>query len=283
MKNTLILLVLFSSILLACRKRDIVDPAYMHILPAEQKSKPGQGTDLHSIEFVYALINDNSIGTYQVPATVPILYEGTHSVEARPMIKWFAREGLHPYSMMKNYVQTINFTKLGVDTLKPVFEYQDKIQFEWLEDFNDNDASMSVRFGTIDTFYVENVLEESRDGTPYMKIPMGSGESFFEIESKDLFEIPDDGREVILEIDYKTNVPFTIGLYATSPSQVIALPSVTPFTTNGVWQKGYVYLTDEVFNQGKDTRFRVFFRSANATVDNPIIYIDNLKLLYRNG
>ncbi len=282
MKNTLILFVLLTSILLACRKRDIVDPSYMHITPIEQNSKPGQGTNSHNIEFVYTLINDNSIGTYQVPATVPVLYEGAYSVEARPMIKWFAREGLHPYSMMKNYVQTINFTKLGVDTLKPVFEYQDKIQFEWLEDFNDNDASMSVRFGTIDTFYVQNELDHTFDGTPYMYIPMGTGESFFEIESKDLFEIPDDGREVILEINYKTNVPFTIGLYATSTSQVIALPSVTPFAVTS-WQKGYVYLTDEVFNQGKDTRFRVFFRSANASVANPEIYIDNLKLLYRNG
>lgn len=282
MKNTWILLVLVASLFTACRKRDIVDPSYMHIVPVEQKSKPGQGTSTHAIDFVYALINDNSIGTYQVPATAPVLYEGQFKVEARPMIKWFAREGLHPYSMMSNYEQIIDFKKLSVDTLRPVFEYLDQVQFAWLEDFNDNDASLSVRFGTIDTFYIKNVIDSSRDKTPYMYISMGNGETFFEIESKDLFELPVDGREVILELDYKTNVPFTIGLYATSSSQVITLPSVTPYSTDGVWQKGYVYLTDEVFNQGKDTRFRIFFRSANASVVNPGIYLDNLKLLYRN-
>ena len=274
-------MVLVALSIASCRKRDIVDPSYMHITPVEQVSKPGQGTNSHNIEFVYALINDNSIGTYQVPATVPVLYEGPYKVEARPMIKWFAREGLHPYSMMSNYEQIIDFTKLDIDTLKPVFQYLDQVEFAWLEDFNDNDASMSVRFGTIDTFYVENDPKLSFDGTPYMYIPMGAGETFFEIESKDLFELAVDGREVILEIDFNTNVPFTIGLYATSSSQVITLPSVSPYSTDGVWQKGYIYLTDEVFNQGTDTRFRIFFRSANASVADPKIYIDNLKLLYR--
>jgi len=283
MKNTLILLVLLTSLVSACRKRDIVDPAYMHINTVQQNSKPGQGTTSHNIEFVYALIKDNSIGTYQVPATVPVLYEGAYEVEARPMIKWFAREGLHPYSMMKNYAQTLNFAVLGVDTLKPVFEYQDNTQFAWLEDFNDNSGSLDVRFGTIDTFYIENNPDHTLDGTPYMRITMGNGETFFEIESQDLFELPTDGREVILEIDYKTNVAFTIGLYAASSSQVITLPSVTPFSTDKEWEKGYVYLTDEVFNKGKDTRFRIFFRSANATVNDPEIFIDNLKLLFRQG
>ncbi|HCS20685.1 MAG TPA: hypothetical protein DIW47_09030 [Bacteroidetes bacterium] len=272
-------LIIFNS----CRKRDIEDPAYMHITAIEQAGNPGQGTKRHDIQHVYTLIADNSIGTYQAPATVPVLHEGNVLVEARPMIRWFAREGLHPYSMMKNYSQMLDFVPLTVDTLKPVFEYQDNVEFAWMEDFNDNSASMQLRSGTFDSFYVKNEVEHSLDGSPYMLIDMGNGEQFFEIESQDLFDLPVDGREVILEIDYKTNVAFTIGLYATNPSQVVSLPSVTPYSTEKSWRKGYVYLTDEVFNQGSTTRFRIFFRSVNKEVIDPKIYIDNLKLLYRKG
>ncbi|MHB1277278.1 MAG: hypothetical protein ACYC1Q_02665 [Bacteroidia bacterium] len=283
MKYTPLLLLMSLLIFSSCRKRDIEDPSYMHITAVEQANKPGQGTNRHDIQYVYALIADNSIGTYLAPATVPVLYEGNLTVEARPMIKWFAREGLHPYSMMKNYSQMLNLVPLAVDTLRPVFEYQDNVEFTWLEDFNDNSASMQLRSGTFDSFYVMNETKYSLDGTPYMLIDMGNGEQFFEIESQDLFDLPVDGREVILEIDYKTNVAFTIGLYATSSTQVTTLPSVTPYASDDNWHKGYIYLTDEVFNQGSTTRFRIFFRSVNKEVLDPKIYIDNLKLLYRKG
>ncbi len=283
MKYTPLLLLLSLLIIHSCRKRDIEDPSYMHITAIGQANKPGQGTNHHDIQYVYTLIADNSIGTYLTPATVPVLYEGNFTVEARPMIKWFAREGLHPYTMMKNYTQLLNLAPLTTDTLRPVFEYQDNVEFTWLEDFNDNSASMQLRSGTFDSFYVMNDAKHSLDGTPYMLIDMGNGEQFFEIESQDLFDLPVDGREVILEIDYKTNVAFTIGLYATTSTQVTTLPSVTPYSTDGNWRKGYVYLTDEVFNQGSSTRFRIFFRSVNKEVTDPRIYIDNLKLLYRKG
>ncbi|MDX5320019.1 MAG: hypothetical protein LPK45_02995 [Bacteroidota bacterium] len=283
MKHLLLILSIGVVILSACRKREIADPSYMHITAVEQNSMPGQGTNNHDIRYVYTLINDNSIGTYETPNTVPVLYSGTYTVEARPMIKWLARDGFHPYSMMKTYSQVLDLELLQVDTLRPVFEYQDNVEFAWMEDFNDNDASLQIRGGTFDTFYVKPPDTASFDGTPYMEINMGNGEQFFEIETKDLFSIPTDGREVILELNYKCNVPFTIGVYATTQSQVITIPSVTPFSTQGKWLKGYIYLTDEVFNQGSNTRFRIFIRSANASVVDPIIYFDNFKLLYRKS
>lgn len=282
MKQTLVLIFLGILVLAACRKRDIADPSYMHIAQVEQNSKPGQGTSIHDIEYVYTLINDNSIGTYLTPTTVPVLYQGAYTVEARPMIKWLARDGFHPYSMLSNYAQQMNFDVLTVDTLRPVFEYQSNVEFKWMEDLNDNDASLEVLSGTFDTFYVKND-SLSLDGTPYMEIEMGNGEQFFEIQSRDIFELPMDGREVILEIDYNTNVAFTIGVFASNSSFVESLPSVTPYPTDGKWQKGYVYLTDELFNRSPDTKFRIYFRSANATVQDPVIRIDNIKLLYRKG
>ena len=279
-----ILLIFFIVVLSACRKRDLQTPSYMHISNVTQFSKPGQGTTVHDVQFVYTLIDDNSIGTYQFPTTVPILHAGTKTVEARPMIKRLAREGFYPYSMLKNYSQVLNFKELEVDTLRPVFEYQDNVSFTWMEDFDDNDASLQFRGGTFDTFYIQNIPEHSRDGSAYLYIPMGNGEQFFEMESVDLFDLPMDGREVYMEIDYKTNVPFTIGLYATTPSFVQALPSATPFATGGEWRKAYLYLTDDIFTlPDKTTRFRVFFRSANAEVVNPEIYIDNIKLIFRAG
>ncbi|MBI1222567.1 MAG: hypothetical protein GC180_08190 [Bacteroidetes bacterium] len=266
----------------ACRKKEIADPSYIHVNKPIQLSHPGQGTALNDIRYVYTLINDNSIGTYPAPTTFPVLYQGDYTVEARPMIKWLARDGFHPYSMMKNYAQFMHLNTLAVDTLRPVFEYEDNVEFVWLEDFDDNDASVQISSGSFDTFYMKNDPDIRIEGN-YLEINMGNGQQFFTIETKDLFVLPTDGREVILELDYNTNVPFIIGVTSVTSSQVNYLSSVTPYDTEKNWVKGYVYLTDEVFNLGKDVKFRVFFRSANAEIIDPVIRLDNLKLLYRKG
>lgn len=284
--NKALSLVLLGTILISpsCRKRDVADPSYIHLMPVEQNSKPGQGTNLHAIDFVNVLVDDNSIGTYEDDRTFPVLKTGNVTVEARPMVKWLAREGYHAYSMMKSYYQQLNLELLSTDTIRPVFEYEDNVEFAWLEDFNDNSGSLQIRSGTFDSFYVQDKPEHTLDGTPYMYINMGTGETFFEIESQDLFELAQDGREVYLEIDYKCNIAFTVGVFATSPSMIEAIPSVTPFPTDGQWKKGYIYLSDEVYNKGPNVRFRIFIRSLNANQGViPEIYIDNLKLLYRKG
>jgi hypothetical protein len=71
-----------------------------------------------------------------------------------------------------------------------------------------------------------------------------------------------------------------VGLISLTTGDI--LPSVAPFQTDGQWRKGYIYLNDEIINQPSGTSFKVFFGAANGdeTVV-PEVYLDNLKLLYR--
>ncbi len=284
MKSTfslaLLFLLLFSA---ACRKKDIGTPAYIYIPEFTVTTNQAQGTNFVPMPYVNVFINDNSVGVYALPANFPILQEGPVKVEVFPMIKRFAREGVQHYSVMQPFQSQLDLKALETDTLIPEFSYYDNAEFPWLEDFNDNASSLYIKSGTIDTFYLENDPSISRDQTPYMHINMGDGESFFEIESQDLFDLPMDGRDVYLEMDYRSTVPFTIGLYATSSTGVIAVPSVSPFKTDTAWTKAFIFLSDETINRSSDTRFRVYFRAVNASEDDPHIYLDNIKLVYRKG
>lgn len=284
MKSTLsfslLFLILFGS---ACRKKDVGTPSYIYIPEFKVNTTQAQGTDFVPMPYVNVFINDNSVGVYALPANFPVLQEGPVKVEVFPMIKRFAREGVLHYSAMQPYSTQLDLQAMKTDTLIPEFSYYANAEFPWLEDFNDNSSSLYIKSGTIDTFYIENDAEISRDKTPYMHIDMGDGESWFEIESQDLFDLPKDGREIYLEIDYRSTVPFAIGLYASSSTGVIAVPSVSPFPTGTSWNKAFIYLSDETINRSSDTRFRVYFRAVNATVDDPHIYLDNIKLVYRKG
>jgi hypothetical protein len=276
---------LFTVFLLAvsCRKRDIPVPAYVHIPSMELAAKPGEGTSESALEFVTVFMNDNPLGTFPVPCTFPVLASGPVRLDFRPRIKQMARDGMQYYTLLEAYSEVVDLAEKQVDTVRPAFEYVSNREFVWLEDFNNNTASLTLKLGTMDTFYVENKPEISLDGTPYLRIPMESGESYFELESADIFNLPMDGRDVYLEIHYKTNITFTVGLYASNSQQVVAIPSASPYSTGLEWRKGYIYLRDDVVGNNPDTRFRIFFRAFNTEAGVPEIYIDNIKLLYRKS
>ncbi len=268
---------------LSCRKRDIAMPSYIHIPSISMVTMPDEGMPSHNIEFVNVFINDNSVGIYQVPCTFPVLNEGKWKVEVRPMIKYLAREGYYLYNIMDAYSDTVNLAIGTTDTIQPVFRFIANREFAWLEDFNDYNASMDLKLGSFDTFFIYDDTAGGIDKTPYLAIPMGNGESFFEIETKDLFTLPTDQRDVVLELNYKSNVDFTIGLYETSVSQVIARPTVSPYSSGLEWRKGYIQLRDELINPPVNSRWRVYIRCVNQGVTDPVIYLDNLKLVYRKG
>lgn len=281
--NKLLLTICCCALLLSCKKKDIEVPSYLHIPGVTLLTTNTEGSGAHGVEYVTVYINDNPIGTYHLPVTFPLLHTGNQKIDVRAQIKQLARNGLSSYSMFSVYSKNIDLAAGRVDTLRPAFTYFPTRKFAWLEDFNNMVSSFRIKSGTIDTFYIQNDPAISLDGTPYCYIPMGTGETFFEIESTDLFDLPKDGRDVYLEINYRSNVDFTIGTFVSTPNQVISLPSVSPFSTGLEWKKGYVYLRDETNNQPFNAKFRIFFRAVNAEVTNPEIFIDNIKLLYREG
>lgn len=283
MRYLILCLLSFGLILFSCRKEDIASPSFINIPEFSTTVKINQGSDHQPFPYLNIFIDENSVGVVQAPSTLATIKKGAVNLDIFPVIRQFAREGTTTYSVMKPFSLSTTLKENETDTIRPVFEYHDNAEFPWLEDFNDNFASLQLKTGTIDTFYIENDPDISLDGSNYMHIPMGAGESYFEIESADLFNLPVDGRDVYMEIDYRCNVAFTIGVYATSSTEVIALPSVSPYDTEGEWRKAYIYLSDETRNRTLDTRFRVFVRAVNAEVADPHIYFENIKLVYRKG
>lgn len=288
MRKIIFLLLLFSfGIFLNSCKKDIEIPSYIHVKTPTFKVTNGQGTDVQNINHVGVYINDNLEGIFETPVTLPVLRKGDFIVEIRPYIKRLAREGLVNYTLMDGYFENATLVQGEVDTITPVFEYQNNTKFEWLDDFNANTKSIMVdtNQSTIDTIFVTNSQGPSVDNSLYAYINMGNiVDPFFSVETQDQFSLPVDGRDVYLEFHYKTSIPITVGLfeYNSSSSTRVTLPSVSPFATNGTWQKAYVYLNDELINAPAGAKYKVYFRAVNG--DESIlgeVFLDNLKLMYR--
>ena len=72
----------------------------------------------------WVYVNDQLIGGFRLPASIPILNEGVNKVEVLPGVAengGFATPAIYPF--YERYTKSINFVSGKTDTLKPVVTY----------------------------------------------------------------------------------------------------------------------------------------------------------------
>ncbi|MGB1037368.1 MAG: hypothetical protein ACPGYY_01895 [Bacteroidia bacterium] len=230
-----------------------------------------------------------------MPSTIPVLSSGSKEVVIIPGIK---KNGLVTarvsYPFYKAYSQTRELIPAEVDTIIPTVQYRKGLNFQWLEDFEDGTISLegTGTNTTEDSMFVTDVPEEvfSYDGEDNKysgKVILDHGLQIFENSSIDVFDLPRGGQDIFLEINFKCNTEFVVGIYPLNSSVVSGTPIVNLFSTVDAegdmqWKKAYISLKEDVntgSNIGAD--FRVFFNSqTNVSEGTPEISLDNIKLVH---
>lgn len=265
-------------------KKEVTEPAYIYLDKATFSAKAGEGTSEQNIQYAGIYIEDQIQGIYQLPAHVPVISSGSKRVDIRAFIKRLAKESYIANPVFTTYTTQINFESLKTDTLRPLFEYRDDTEFVYLENFNGAGNSLKIRsrYNLGDTAYVEN-SSASFDGSNYLKLRLQAGESKIELETQDEYQLPVDGREVLMELHYKCNVPFTLGFAMRESTQQIDIPLVSPYPTNGEWRKGYISLKDDLTGKVNALAFKILIGCFNAEPGvAPEILIDNIKVVHRD-
>jgi hypothetical protein len=106
--------------------------------------------------------------------------------------------------------------------------------------------------------------------------PLYEGASF------EAFVLPADGTPVVLEMNYKTNTMFTVGIFAQTATQIIQDPIIY-LNPKAEWNKIYINLTNKLWQTSEDViDFKIFFGAVfQEDVEEAEILIDNIKLIYR--
>ncbi|MES2398217.1 MAG: hypothetical protein V4549_19535, partial [Bacteroidota bacterium] len=87
-------------------------PAYIRIDKIDLATIPGQGTDSHKITDAWVYIDEQLIGCFELPATFPVLYEGSHQVKIAPGIKVNGIAATRsPYPFFNPNTQVVSFQK----------------------------------------------------------------------------------------------------------------------------------------------------------------------------
>lgn len=280
-----------------CKETEV--PSFLHIEEVGLKvtSVDEQGTADHGISDAWVYLNDDLVGIYEVPATVPIISEGPQKISVIAGIK---NNGINSarinYPFFDQYVAHLNLVK--GDTIDfaddqentsvinghyiPQVEYFEGLEF-WNERFEEgiqfeNTPSSNVEFTLTndpDLVYNYNPSQNSA-GSGYVLLT--TDEPYFEVRSTHEFS-PQKGQRVYLELNYKCDCVLQVGVYENEPTDTkVYGKGINP---SEEWSKIYIELTGEVAERVNATSYNVFIEGILSNGQNECeVLLDNVKLIF---
>jgi len=291
MKQLIYVSTLILILSISCKKKEVEVPAYMYIEPFTFTATSAQGGSSFNITNGQVFVGSTFVGDYEFPITIPVNIVGDTSVSVFPSVKENGiSNGRKVYKLYEPYTQSVKLRRGSVDTIKPVSSYKSNVNFEWIEDFDDN--AISLEKG------LSNSLKDSLETYPFTHIDAfkNSGKGFsggvyfpvksvgkvWEAITVEEFLVPKKGKDVYMEIDLKSDISVNIGVIYLLNNVLTQRDVVTFFPTGDEYKKLYLNLESEVSPLPDDLKIRLFIGGANFadSTGTPKVFIDNLKLAY---
>ncbi len=245
-------------------------PVLMKIDSVTVSALSGQGAGSHNITDVWVEANDDNVGAYALPCNIPVLRENEIRFVVSAGIKESGQSGIR---VIYPFYAADTFTITGVRgqqySRNPVFKYVNSAQFSFAEDF---DFSNPFSGSTI-------VNDSGYAGTRCIKFSVNTTDSSKEVSHVTKYDLP-EGQEIWLEVDYKSEVPFFVGFYATYNGSSGGRVPVMFVTAQPEWNKVYVKFSNYVGSVRADS-YNVYFEALRPYGSaGGSVYIDNVKLVH---
>lgn len=262
-------------------------PAYIKIDSFKLSTNEStQGSNSSNITDVWIYANDQLQGIFELPCNIPINITGKVKLSFRPGIKKNGESNNRSYYSFYTYSDTSLLLEPEKEySFIPEITYIDQAKFAWIENFETKDTSLKKTSYniTLDSLhFVSDSSAFNHGKSGYIKLSKQTEN--FEYASKSSFSLPGNGKEVYMELNYKTDLPLIVSFYQTKIGGIDKYPSVITINPSKVWKKIYIYLSEEISNriytEGPST-FSFFFNAKNPEDGTKEIFLDNIKLIYR--
>lgn len=265
-------------------------PGYISVPSAsfQQGDSLVEGSASHRFTNAWISVDGQVIGANIFPVILPAIISDTSSIQRVRIFAGIDKNGISSskaiYPFFDPYEQLVDMQQGKIDTIYPVFRYNSNVKFIIVEDFE----SPGVVFGNnVDAFpdsYIQKQSVEVFEGVYSGQIVLDSLNP--ECYVSTTFRYSGLQRAgivspVYLEMNYKTNVPISVGLVAHrnfGSDEVFIKGGMNPIDG---WNKIYFELTGDVFELNTDS-YSVFLRAAltGTGITDAKIYIDNIKLIH---
>lgn len=261
-------------------------PAYVYV-PEFIVDTNDQDLKIYSenITDVWVYLDNDNQGAYELPAKFPLAETGNHQIELRPGIQnggISSQKKPYPYYTLTTV--TKNFQAGKTDTFVPIIKYDNDVRnitVAWEEGFETLGSNYEVNPNSDTSLQIiekmndpENVFLGNRSGGIFLD----ENAFFFELASPNLTSLPRNNIPIYLEINYKTNESFIVGMYRDNKSEQFPIYIVKE---KDDWNKIYLDFSEYVQASVPGSDFNIYIGIArNSTSPNIEMYLDNIKLIH---
>lgn len=231
----------------------------------------------HDIRYAWVYYNNNPVGAFDLPATVPIIASGKGTLQVAPGIPINGR-GERPvaYPFFRIYTTELNYEPGKVQTVSPTTGYYDSVKYTVISEFEGGITKFAKYFGTttITTTSVDS-LKLDGTGTGLVVLPSSADSSIDSTRAP--FKVPEGAA--FIEFEYKSSVNLQVGIRGLLGNSLITdiegwgvLPSPT-------WKKFYVNITSFTNKYpGGDYYFYIKTSVPSGQTSGKLL-IDNIRLV----
>ncbi|NBP05615.1 MAG: hypothetical protein EBV15_05245 [Bacteroidetes bacterium] len=285
-------LLLISFLIAGCNKENEPIPSYIRIDSVSVKTTPSQGNNIHEISAVNVYVDEQFMGLFEIPCTIPVLFSGKHKLSIIPSVRLNGALNQHVIHRLFNRSDTTIDLSAGKITHAGniILTYKNNTEFAWLEDFEDNNSSLIRLFSAAgDTSFITtepfSLKGRYAGNTRCMKVVIGAADTAKTVDMasfKYFGNLPFMGTDIMLEFDIKTPVPVQMAMIRKNSSGKLYLPYVYIFETDGSWKRFYINLIYELYNQPGDTEVQLMISPIKPAEikTSQEIFIDNIRFSY---
>jgi hypothetical protein len=280
MRLTLLLFFLLTLFFSSCKKYKPADEAFfLKGEPVSVVTTSLQGSPSHKITDLGLYVNGQFLGSYPAGSKLPVISKGGNvKIQLRAGIKNNGISDTRITYPFYEFFEIDTFVAGGSTITRPLnFRYNSAVTFTWTENFDTGPGYTITKSPISDSNFVIAGAAESFEGRS-MRIGLSGGALVAQVESTGPgFTLPQGTADIYLEMNYKCNEEFEVGLIDESLQQRPVF-ILNPQTT---WNKIYIFLAEAVHNPSYSSRCKIYFRMLKRdTQEHPEFFLDNIKLIY---
>lgn len=255
-------------------------PSYFIVNSISVDSGPLQGGNTDNISHTWLFLDGKNIGGFPLPSRIPLLGTEEKQLIISAGVQFNGNSqsaAIYPFYEQKTFEISMQAGEVMEQDL--VLEYKDNARFLFVEDFEFNNPFQN-NIDLYDGSNLEISDQEAASGSNSGVMTVNADNPEIIVATNVVFnDVPANGTSVFLEIDYKNDIPFSIGLIGVEGANEIPQEFIG-INARENWNKVYVNFTNFVSDAGFNS-YRIFFRAnydSSEGSENKV-FVDNLKFI----
>ncbi len=279
-----------ASILLGCNKNSGTEgiPSYVKVEKIHLLDNPNPNTEEGSlsedINDVWVRTSNQDVGGFEMPALIPILEEGETNLR---MSAGIFMNGISTtrvaYPFYEPFDTVVNLVAGEVISVSPKVKYKDNIELLINETFDFTNTTFTKSSLSAAEYTQTFDEDESFEGAGSVKIVLNKDEKNLRIEGVEDYDLPIDGRDMFIELNYKTDVNILLSGFFTDDNGLVVEMGMVGVRPTDEWKKVYVNFTSVMFDNPNIVSFKPIISAAmpdDYAGDEAVVMFDNYKFIY---